>query len=464
MTHLSCRFFCIFTLVLIFIGGCAAKTSLKEEQPDHTTPPILQPQHVALLSDLTFNNPQLVCAAVPLSNNPLLEESEQQRLYFQALKHFFAPWKMTQTSFTTEQAFWGVRGLGSKQGYAENLQPYPRDRWERIVALQNMSAFPSLAQAGIVTRNTALRVLPSLRPFFLDPSKPGEGFPFDHFQASALWLGTPVLICHISTDKAWYFVETAFASGWVRVEDIALAQKEFCTDYESQNMAAILLDETSFLSGNRLLGQTHIGAIFPLVHQKNNMFTIKVPTQNSSGQAHINLVGLNVLQAAPMPLSMTSKNIAMLADAMSGQLYGWGGMFENRDCSSTMRDLFLPFGIWLPRNSAYQAQKGGKFISLEGLNPEQKLATIHNQGRPLASLLWLPGHIGLYLGADRHKEPLILHNMWGVRTIGADGREGRVIAGKLVISTLRPGENRADVQKDSFLGRIRGLTLLGKHN
>ena len=105
MTHLSCRFFCIFTLVLIFIGGCAAKTSLKEEQPDHTTPPILQPQHVALLSDLTFNNPQLVCAAVPLSNNPLLEESEQQRLYFQALKHFFAPWKMTQTSFTTEQAF-----------------------------------------------------------------------------------------------------------------------------------------------------------------------------------------------------------------------------------------------------------------------------------------------------------------------------------------------------------------------
>ena len=101
-----------------------------------------------------------------------------------------------------------------------------------------------------------------------------------------------------------------------------------------------------------------------------------------------------------MPLPLTARAVAGLADAMTGQLYGWGGMFENRDCSSTLRDLFLPFGFWLPRNSVQQARQGGQFISLNGLTPDAKLETIRTRGVPFASLVWLPGHIGLYLGVD----------------------------------------------------------------
>lgn len=459
-TNLSSRFLC--AIILLFLGGCAVKSGSQDNPARFNEFEIIQPQRTELLPELTFDGPQLVKDAVPLSNQLLVSISEQKELYFLALKRFFMPWKMQQTSLTAKQAFWAVQGLGTKQGYAENLQPYPRDRWEKIVALQNITTFPSRAQAAIITRNTALRVLPTLRPFFLNPSSPGEGFPFDHFQASALWLGTPVLVCHISTDRAWYFVETAFASGWVRAEDVALVEQEFCADYESQNMAAILLDETSLLADEHLIGQTHIGAIFPVHKQTGSTLLLKVPAQDTQGRAHIALAELNLSQATSMPLPLTSKNIAELADAMSGQLYGWGGMFENRDCSSTMRDLFLPFGIWLPRNSASQAQKGGQLISLEGLTPDKKLARIRAQGIPLLSLLWLPGHIGLYLGTDKHGEPLMLHNMWAVRTLRADGSEGRAIAGQLVISTLHPGENRTDVQKERFLSRIRGLTILGQ--
>jgi hypothetical protein len=453
-------FLCCTLFLFLLSGACASKPASVVTKDLSATRVVVPDPPVALLPELTFDGPQLAGEAVPVSDQVLLPPVKQAALHDQALKRFFRPWRMQSTSLTAGQAFWGVQAYGGKQGYAENLQPYPRERWNRIVALQNMDAYPAMQSAGIITRNTAARVLPTLRPFFLDPTRPGQGFPFDYFQNSALWLGTPVFVAHVSSDRAWYLVETAFVHGWVRVEDVALAGKDFCAAYESRHMAALLLDDTSLLADSRFLGQTHIGAIFPIHKQSGGNLWVKVPVRGANNRAEMGLAQLNSLQAAPMPLSLTSRAVARLADAMSGQLYGWGGMFENRDCSSTMRDLFLPFGIWLSRNSAQQA-KEGRVISLNGLKPEAKLATIRDQGVPFASLIRLPGHIGLYLGMDKRGEPLMLHNLWGVRTVLPDGGEGRAVAGKLSISTLRPGENRSDVRQGAYLERVRSLTVLG---
>lgn len=452
-------FISVFLCLFLLCGGCASKPA-PSVTDDLATVQVVQELPASLLPEVVFDIPQLASEATPVSDQLLLPLTEQAVLHGRALERFFAPWRMQHTSLTAAQAFWGVRAYGGKQGYAENLQPYPRDRWNQLVALQNMGAYPSMHSPGIITRNTAMRVLPTLRPFFLDPTQPGEGFPFDYFQNSALWLGTPVFVAHVSSDRAWYLVETAFSHGWVRAEDVALAGKDFCAAYESRNMAALVMDDTALVAGGRFLGQTHIGAIFPIHRKTGTKVWVKVPARDMNNWAEMDLAELSLLQAVPMPLPLTSRAVAKLADAMSGQLYGWGGMFENRDCSSTMRDLFLPFGIWLPRNSSQQA-KQGQFISLGGMSPEAKLAAIRAQGVPFASLIWLPGHIGLYIGVDGRGEPLLLHNLWGVRTVRPGGGEGRAVAGKLSISTLRPGENRSDVRRGAFLERIRGLTLLG---
>ena len=95
------------------------------------------------------------------------------------------------------------------------------------------------------------------------------------------------------------------------------------------------------------------------------------------------------------------------------------------------------------------------------MDPEEKLRTIRARGVPFASLIWMPGHIGLYLGSDPRGEPLLLHNIWGVRTRQPDGREGRAVIGRLVITSLRPGEERDDVKEGAFLNRIGGLTIIG---
>ncbi len=239
-----------------------------------------------------------------------------------------------------------------------------------------------------------------------------------------------VFISHVSRDRAWVYVETAFTSGWARQEDVALADEPFRKEYRTRVMAAVREDETPLVGAGKYLGQAHIGAIFPLHSHMGQDLVVRVPLRDADGRARTGLAQLGPQQAAPMPLPLTSRTLAGLADAMAGQLYGWGGLYENRDCSSTLRDLFLPFGVWLPRNSSQQARQGERQISLEGLNAEQKLSTIRSQGKPFLSLISMPGHIGLYLGTDPRGEPLLLHNIWrAVRSAGG-GTGGPSSAGR----------------------------------
>ena len=443
--HLAGLLFACVALTLAFTG-CA--TTPEPAAPEGQTPAVI------------LDTPRTIGQAVPLSDVPLMESADRARLLEEALEHVFAPWNPAPVVRPSEEAFWGVEAFCKKQGFAENLQPYPQERWDRLVARQDMTAYPSMAVPAIITRNTAQRVLPSNRPFFLDPALPGEGFPFDYFQNSALWLGTPALVTHSSTDGAWVFVETGFSFGWVRREDTALVDEEFMARYRRDAMAAILRDETTLKTGEAYLGQAHIGALFPLHSRDENTLKVMVPLRDTCGRAKIGLATLTREQAAPLPLPLTSREVARLADAMSDQLYGWGGMFENRDCSATMRDLFLPFGIWLPRNSSRQAHQGGTVLEFGGMNALEKRQAIGAQGRPFTSLIWMPGHIGLYLGKNSRGEPLMLHNAWGLRTTLPEGAEGRAIIGRLVITTLHPGAGRDDVKPEAFLDRVGGMTFL----
>jgi cell wall-associated NlpC family hydrolase len=80
--------------------------------------------------------------------------------------------------------------------------------------------------------------------------------------------------------------------------------------------------------------------------------------------------------------------------------YGWGGRAGERDCSSFLRDALSTYGIQFARHSGVQAELGTDNVDLQGLTEREKLGTIeHWAGRGVV-LLYMPGHIMLYLGAD----------------------------------------------------------------
>jgi len=320
-------------------------------------------------------------------------------------------------------------------------------------------------------------VLPTNRPGFLKPGLPGEGYPFDYWQNSGLLAGMPVLATHLSADGAWVLVEGRVAAGWVPTRDIAFVDEAFRAQWEGLPLAAVTREgagvSASFAdeaAPAAFLFSGRIGTLLPLLDYGLNSgapgspegeagLTLLAPAREASGRAASLAVRMRPGEAAALPLPLTPRNYARLANQLMGQPYGWGGYLENRDCSALLLDLYAPFGIFLPRNSRQQSRQG-EWLPFNGLSPEAKEALLLEKGAPLLTLIHKPGHIMLYLG-QKDGRAVILHDIWGLRTKSEQGTEGRFVVGRVAITTLTPGAELPDVQRAGLLlPTFDGMTLV----
>jgi hypothetical protein len=186
---------------------------------------------------------------------------------------------------------------------------------------------------------------------------------------------------------------------------------------------------------------------------------VLAPVRGPLGRAAIATAAFGPGQARVKPLPLHPAWLARIGNQMMGQPYGWGGLFAWRDCSSTVRDLFVPFGIWLPRNSAAQG-RSGNFLPLDGLDGADKERLIRTSGVPFMSLLWMRGHIMLYLGQYRD-ESVVFHNIWGLRIVEEGDDDARHVLGRAVVSGLRPGRELPALQDGAILlDRLLGMATL----
>jgi len=385
-------------------------------------------------------------------NSPLISLEIQQQAFDNFLKEHFGPWERTEPKHPAEEAFWGLAVYGNKKLYGENT--LLRDpRWMRSMnEASRVEAYPSMGRRAIAVTNISMRVLPTNHPVFYDFKKAGEGFPFDYMQNSLILAGTPLYASHVSADGAWILVESRFAFGWVPVREIAWVDDSFAKTYQTGAYTTLTTDNVPVTDtqGNHCF-IAHIGTLIPITSptadNKNRAFVI--PVRDHEGNAIAVRARLPQGTTEPAPIPATPANFTRLANAMLGLQYGWGGLYENRDCSATTMDLMAAFGIFLPRNSSQQI-KFGTQTSLEGLNPDEKKERILETAVPFMTLVRKPGHIMLYIGS-RDDEPIVLHSVWGVKTKVGDGY-GRKIIGTTAITTLEPGlelDNLATTLLDS---------------
>jgi len=372
---------------------------------------------------------------------------------------FFAPWQIRSPS-SKKTANYAFKIYNN--GFGETQQKRSRAWFNELNKLANMRNYPNIRSKAITVRNTNLRNLPTNKPLFKDFNIAGEGYPFDNLQKSAIWANTPVFVSHISADKAWVFVESPRIPGWLPIEDIAFVDNNFIRTWKSGNYIAVTNDKISIVDENNLFRfKANVGSIFPKIREDNNNYQILIAITDENHRAKIKTAYIAKEFAISKPLKLSQANIAEVANHLLNKPYGWGGMYENRDCSLTTRDLFTPFGLWLPRNSKAQAKTAGKYISLKNLSLKQKEQMIINRGIPYLTLLWKEGHIMLYIGTFKGKA-LVFHNFWGIITKDHRGKEDRKIVGKSAITTLRPGDelDNIDDKKGNFLRNIVGMTIL----
>lgn len=440
---------CLVALCLALSAACATKKVVK---------PV--PEKIEGLADLRDFPQNLQEYAKQYPAKPLLgrESQEEQTAAFASI--YFGPWSMTRTTARKKDVTPFFR---KARGYKDGAVRWRQEEWDAMLANANLSNFPTRATPGITLRKTDLRELPTHTPRFSEPTPDIKTNPFDYFQYSVLWPGMPLLIAHTTLDGRWHYIECPIATGWVDANDIAIADQAFQSEYKTGKYAA-LIKEDVVLPGTGFAGKdskTGIGTVLPLAlaGTKGNINAL-VPVANSKGYAEAAEIPLTTQDATVMPMPITPGNVAQVGNNMMGQPYGWGGTTGTRDCSAMMRDLFTPFGIWLPRNSAVQAKRG-QAISLKGMTAQEKARTIMADGIPFLSLLGLPGHIGLYVGAW-HGQPAMFHNAWGLRIIKDGNDNERYVIGKAVVTSIEPGKELENLYRTvTFVDRLRSLTRLG---
>jgi cell wall-associated NlpC family hydrolase len=270
----------------------------------------------------------------------------------------------------------------------------------------------------------------------------------------------------MTKDKAWVLAETPYAVGWMSARNIARVDANFVKTWETGRYAVIIKDKIPIYDEEgRFFFKVPLGSVFPKLKEDTKKIKLLVAVTDQDGNAIMKSTVVSKDAAVSKPLKLTTSNIAKMANELINESYGWGGLYQNRDCSAMTKDMFAPFGFWLPRHSADQAKEGGTFIDLQNLSPKEKELIILKQGIPYLTLIWRRGHIMLYIGSYQGNI-LVFHNLWGVRTKDFLGRETRKIVGHAAITTLHPGIEFQDGDNPEmgYLDGIRGMTLLIKPN
>lgn len=362
-----------------------------------------------------------------------------------------------------EVSRWAWVALDRPGILTEDLRPVTPTWFEQMDTEAAWNRPDRIDRPGIALRTTALRAMPTGRPLIEDPSIPGQGFAFDLLQNALVDAGEPLWLSHRSRSGRWVFVSTSYASGWILDRDAALLAPEVA--FALSRMTPVALVEEGFPIRSQtgaFLFSGRIGMILPSAGPAGEGVPILVPSgKDEHGDAVFETVTLEPRRAVSVPVEPTLENLASVASKMLGLPYGWGGLFGNRDCSSLIRDFFMPFGLWLPRNSRDQAVSGER-IDLRLLDDRKKAEAIVSRGAPFATILWKPGHVALYVGRNEDGDPVILHSAWDLRTCNIDEPVRRHI-GRAVLTILRPAGTVDDEPcSTTLLSQLETMTAIGR--
>lgn len=297
-------------------------------------------------------------------------------------------------------------------------------------------------QYGLVIRPAAARALP------LDTLLTAEPLAFQTnlVQETVVDVGWPVALVAASADARWCFCLTPLYWGWVPRDALAVTSRETARAYCRAAAADFIITTASRgLVGTAQGGvMPQMGTRLPLLDESAAAWRVRLPA--ASGGSLREIVGTVSRAAGTFQrgwLPATRRTLLTAAFALLGEPYAWGGMRlaqYGRDCSRFVQDVYALTGIALPRNSGQQRRVGAPRLDLPPDLPlAQRRALIADCARP-GDILWLPGHVMLYVGAV-DGEPHVIHAAGGAQMA-------------VIVSTL---ELYAETPNGSLLERVRSV-------
>ena len=435
-----------------FLIGCA--THKKSEVPlTQVQKPIVVKKEKKVVSTPSFisQNPDDYTDML-LKQKVDTNQSKYEQQYFQV-------WHQKNFQKLKEKIKWAFKAYNTKNAYGENLQTIEQSFFDEMLYNANYEKFSTLNKKAVTLRELNIRAYPTDKPLLMNPELAGEGFPFDYLQNSTIHANKPILVTHYSKDKAWVHIQSSFTFGWVKRSEIVFIADKYAKLWQEAKQVLITKDNRPIYSKKGdFLFDSKLGMMLALVKEDSKEYTVLVVASSKNLQAYFTTAKISKNIAHKDILLFQQKNVSSVIRELLKSNYGWGGMYGQRDCSSTLRDFFAPFGIWLPRNS-YQQSKVGFVTSLEELSNKEKIAIIKETAIPFRTLLYKKGHIVLYTGTI-NDTITIFQNMWGIKT-KENNKEGRYIIGKTLFSTLEFGKELTDYDENaSFLNNLKSMNTI----
>ena len=339
-------------------------------------------------------------------------------------------------------------------GYDHTNHPLTKKFYDQIES--DIGTLPeTLAiQYGVITSRANLRRLPTNEIFVDKPFRDG----FDRFQFTLLECGTPAAMLHATKDRAWYLIQVSHTKGWVEASRIAAASKQEVLHFVRSNPLVMTGPRVEIYSDPSLshhAATLQMGATLPLENRAEAYYRVTLPSRDENGALKRTAGYVRTsddVQDGHLPYTM--KNIYRQAFKLLNHPYGWGDLYEGRDCSRFIMDIYRCFGFNMPRNSLRQSQFNGRYRSdIHDLQDSEKIEFLKKyDGRP--AVLYTPGHIMLFLGVIDGK-PYIIHSAWAYS--GEPGfftRETKYV-GRVVVSDTSLGQG---TKGGSLLKRITAVT------
>ncbi|WQY09760.1 SH3 domain-containing protein [Helicobacter pylori] len=400
------------------------------------------------------------------NNQSIDPQALRENLKESYLKAWYSPWLDAKVKSNKKEVFWILKEMNKSTGYGEDLKPNAKAFNDELIKSMDIEHYPSAKIKAVVVRDSDVRAVPTNKPYYLSP----KGYPFDRYQNSLIFQGTPVLITHFNIDKTYAHIQSSFVYGWIKVSDLAyMHDKDIELLTHLKNYVMPIKDKIPLYTDyGGFYTNARVGELFALIPQSQNASQNPQKKElkaygflrDAKGYADLQSVILDEKDFFVFPKAFNSENMAYFIDTMLGQKYGWGGLLGNRDCSAFTRDSFANFGILLPRNSYAQSRYANNYVDLSSMKAKEKEDYILKNATPFGTLIYLKGHIMLYLGAHNH-QAIVAHSIWSVQTQKHFKTLSHKIGGVVITSLwLAEEHNGAFSKKKLLIDRVLGMSDL----
>ena len=304
-----------------------------------------------------------------------------------------------------------LAGFENPKGLFLDGRPVPLSYYDAI--RRNINGMKAAAEMpvryGIAIHRSVMKGLPYSEYLSDSQSDPD----WDNLAASAVLVNEPLLVYGTTADGCFYYVQSEICAGWLPVNDVAIchSREEWLQAATHRNFL-VVTGETITLEASAA-NPAHSEQAFDMGTVLELSNDVEMVDNRMSWYNYVVWVpgiGADGMYEATKALIPMSRDVhvgflpftqeKLIAQAMKclGNRYGWGGMLDSQDCSAYVRELYLCFGMKLPRNTTWQAAMPVKIVSLEGKNDKERQEIFDRI--PAGSIVQFPGHEMLYLGAS----------------------------------------------------------------